>query len=107
MTTNVEITNEAVERVERNADERWKFAALTAVIYLSHRRAEFTTDDVAEFLSHTDVTTHEPRAMGAVMRRAARQGFIVATDRYRPSTRPQAHQNPKRVWRSLVIEAAS
>jgi hypothetical protein len=44
---------------------------------------------------------HEPRALGALMREAARNGLIEATDRVRPSERPQCHMNPKRVWRSL------
>lgn len=50
--------------------------------------------------------THEPRAMGAAMRRAERAGWCKPTDDWWLSKRPVCHRNPKRVWRSLCSEAA-
>jgi hypothetical protein len=45
---------------------------------------------------------HEPRALGAMMVQASRDGIISATDRTRNSLRPVCHSNPKRVWKSNV-----
>jgi hypothetical protein len=93
------VTDEAVERAGAHADGDWMAAALGAVESCARGRSLFTTDDVYEYL--TDASTHEPRAMGAVMRKAQAAGICQATEYYRPSSRPQAHQNPKRVWQSL------
>jgi hypothetical protein len=92
----------AILRADEHADRDWKQAAYDAVSDLALFCEHFTTDDVHERLGD-DVRTHEKRAMGAIMRRAARDGLIEATDRYVESARPEAHRNPKRVWRSLVI----
>lgn len=43
----------------------------------------------------------EPRVMGAVMVRARKNGLVKHTEQYRPSARPAAHRNPKRVWERL------
>lgn len=97
------VTDEAVERAGAHADADWMAAALGAVAACARRTSHFTTDDVYAYL--TDASTHEPRAMGAVMRKAQAAGICQATDQYRPSSRPAAHQNPKRVWQSLRPEA--
>lgn len=96
--------DEAVDRVERNADEDWETAARRALFELAKELGadgEFTTDDV-----HCDVDTHENRAWGAVVRRAARAGFIVNTGRTRQSSSRVCHARPKTVWRvTELIEA--
>jgi hypothetical protein len=98
----IQATNEAIERVEQNTDPNWAHDAQRAISYLARSRPEFTTDDVWEFLHRHGVNApHEPRALGALMRNAARAGLIKPTDRVRPSDRPECHRNPKRVWRSL------
>jgi len=61
----------------------------------------FTTDDVLKLMDKA-VTTHEPKAWGAVMLRAAKIGWCETTDRYGPSDKTSSHRRPKRVWRSLV-----
>lgn len=98
----IQATNEAIERVDRNANPDWKTHARAAIQFLARTRQEFTTDDVWEFMHQRGHDApHEPRALGALMREAAKQRLIEATDRVRPSERPQCHMNPKRVWRSL------
>lgn len=96
------VTDEAVERAGAHADADWMVAAYEAVTRCAHLRPLFTTDHVHEKLNGEPARTHERRAMGAVMRRAAAAGLIEATDQYWPSIRAEAHRNPKRVWRSLV-----
>jgi hypothetical protein len=94
----------AVARVEGHADARWKRLALSAIEYLARCRASFTTDDVWEMLGGLDVSTHEPRAMGAMMRQAKKKGWVVGSNTYRPSKRPECHRRPMMVWVSLIKE---
>jgi hypothetical protein len=96
-----QVADEAVERVDRNADDEWKARALDAVRFVASARPLFTTDAVWWVLG-SDVQTHEPRAMGAVMRRAVKAGVCVPTDTYHRSTRAVNHARPLRVWRSLT-----
>lgn len=87
--------DEAVARVGAHAVESWLDDAYDAVVSVASRRVPFTTDDVWEVLGYG---TREPRALGAVMRRAFKAGVIVPLNEWRPSDRPQAHRNPKRLW---------
>jgi hypothetical protein len=91
----------AIDQVERNADDEWKRIATEAVWRLAYSRLEFTTDDVWEELEGLGYSTHEPRAMGAVMRASARNGIICKTDRVMNSRRVQCHARPVAVWQSL------
>jgi hypothetical protein len=97
--------DEAIAQVEANADREWKTAALGAVRWLAANRVEFTSDDVWRLLpDQSAATTHEPRALGAVMRKAARDGLVRKTDRVVNSTRVECHARPVAVWQSLVME---
>lgn len=98
---------EAIVRVDANADEDWKSVALKAVGWVAMTHITFTTDDVWLVLSGRDASTHESRALGAVMLRAAKIGYIESTDQYRPSIRPEAHQRPVKIWKSLLMDAPS
>lgn len=99
-----EARDESIEKADRAARHDWAKAAEDAVRKLARRRAEFTTDDVWKLLeAYTGPTTHEPRALGAVMRRASGDGLIKATDRTALSTRVACHRRPVRVWRSLIL----
>lgn len=100
--TGDQLRDEAVERVDLAASEEWKAAAWDAVKSVSGRLAYFTTDDVWEALRESAVSTHENRAMGAVMTRARKAGLIFPTDEWRKSNRPECHSNPKRVWRRTL-----
>lgn len=100
--TGAQLRDEAIQQVEEHADPDWKDVAYRVVATLTETMSEFTTDDVWYELQRSPNSTHEPRALGAVMRRAARDGLIVPTDRYRESTRPICHRSPKRVWRAAT-----
>jgi hypothetical protein len=95
-----EAANEALAKVEAHADPDWKDRARGIIHELARVRVEFTTDDVWKELALAGVETHEPRALGALMREAAGAHIIAATDRYRPSARVACHGRPVRVWRS-------
>ena len=89
--------DEAIARVAEAADQAWMDRVLQWVCEQPHGTT-FTTDDVWAAADRWAVTTGEPRALGAVMRRAAKAGLTVATAEYRPSVRPECHARPVRVW---------
>ena len=90
-----QLRDEAVARVERNADQRWIEMAQMIVRRLSARSGRFTTDDIWVRVG----TPREPRAMGAVMTWARRQKIAEPTDTFTPSSRPECHRRPIRIWR--------
>lgn len=73
-----ETADEALEHVGDHADKEWMKAALDKVWGLCMAHEEFTTDLVWDRLSIPAVGTPEPRAMGAIMRIAARRRAQVA-----------------------------
>ncbi len=94
-------TTTALAQVAHNAGDRID-EAVAAVRCVARRNAEFTSDDVWEWLGGCD--THEARAMGPVMRRAAKMGYCKKTTNTIPSKDPTCHGRDKRVWRSLLLE---
>ena len=93
-----EVITEAVARVERNADSEWLLWAERAVVEAAADN-RFTTDDVWHLLDAWRVEApHEPRALGAVMRRMARVGVIRSTGEYVKSERVECHGRPIVVW---------
>ena len=96
-TVGEQLALEGIGRARDGADPEWYAAAMRAV---RRRVGEFTTDDVWQELDGFGYVTSEPRAMGAVMRQAALDGVVVATDRYRKSIRPECHARPVRVWKA-------
>ena len=93
---------EAITRVEANAEPGWLAAAWEALrdICAKHGQwARLTSDDVWIALSRSGVEApHEPRAMGAVMRRAVAEGLLIATPDFRPSDLARNHRRPVRVY---------
>ena len=94
---------EAIAQVRANASAEWCEAAMQAVRKCCERYGEFTTDEVCYemILSHAP-TTHERRAMGAVMTDAAKAGLCVKAGRYRNSERRECHSRPLAVWVSRI-----
>lgn len=89
--------DEALARVEANADAEWIGAARRIILAIS-AGGEFDTDHVWKGLELAGVSTHEPRALGSVMRRLAKEGEIRKAGTYRPSTRPECKARPIAVW---------
>lgn len=59
---------------------------------------EFTTDDL--FPDTEAWKFSDPRAIGSIMRKARKLGYIVPTNRVRNSTMASCHCRPKRVWKA-------
>jgi hypothetical protein len=90
------LRDEAIEQVGHRPET---ITLLDAVHATACRMAHFTADDVwATYETPVD----EGRSLGAAFRSAQRVGWIVPTDRYIQSVRPEAHRGPKRVWRSTI-----
>lgn len=93
------ITQEAVQRAADHANGEWLRDAQQAVRTLADGGKPFTTDDVWALLAITSTAaTHEPRALGAVIRQAQRDELIRHTGDWRKSTRPECHTRPCAVW---------
>ena len=58
----------------------------------------FTTDYLWE---QVETTPNEPRAMGAVMTRAKKEGLVSPTGKYIKSRRPECHARPVMIWRRV------
>lgn len=95
----------AANRAGRNSTARFRHAAAAAVAWCATHHETFTADDVwAQMVDAGGVpSTNDNRALGAVMRWAARDGLIEVTDQVRPSARVSLHGSPRRVWRSMVF----
>ena len=102
----IESKDEAINRVEANANAEWRVAAYKACCLCAQQWIELSTDDVWELMDalFPDCQTHEPRAMGAIMRQAARAGKIEASGEYFKSRRPQCHGRPVAIWDSLTFD---
>lgn len=100
----------AMDQVETNANRVWLDFMFEIVWLTCHANERFTTDDVMELygraINRDKPTTHELRAMGPVMLRAAKAGFCRKADcKAVPSRRKSLHASPRAVWQSLIYEA--
>ena len=96
-----DLRDDALERVRRAAPAHWLARAMEAVFTVAQRLDYMTTDDVWDRLRGWQVPVPvEPRAMGVVMRDAAKEGWIKPTGQFRKTVRPQAHAGDVRVWKS-------
>lgn len=104
MTNGYALKQEGMARVDDHAAEEWKREAIMAVYRTAIALPELTSDDVMRCIN-PDVRTHELRAMGPVMMRAAKFHWIVKADQpARNSERPSLHASPRTVWRSLLFK---
>ena len=100
------ITDEAINRADEHANKDWVRAALQAGETLAYRFERLTTDDIWFEMedSHPDLSTHEPRAMGGVMRQLKSRGTIRPSTLYVKSERLSRHGAPIRVWMSRITK---
>jgi hypothetical protein len=94
-----ELRDSGIQKADEHADPKWRRDALATVRRCAESRSLFTTDLVWE---HMESETHEPRAMGAVMLRAQKLGWIQPSENWELSRRPECHRRPIRVWRSRL-----
>jgi len=92
--------DDLLDDVREKADRAWKLAAAEAIRQLVAAGDPFTADDVWAMIEPLGVCTHEPRAMGAVFKAAARDGIITSDGMHRTSCRRENHRRLVRVWRA-------
>lgn len=92
--------DDGMARADANVDDGWRRRTEQSLhLYLVHN-AEFFVDD---FWTATDLQPPEhgtSRALGPIVQRAARAGWIVKTGAARPSVRSNMQLKP--VWRSTL-----
>jgi len=99
------VTNEAISQAEQNATKEWMDYAWEALKQVAYQNKTLTTDDIWAILDrYPNIQTHEPRAMGAIMRKAVKHKWIRKTGNYVTTRRPIAHQKPIAVWESLAFD---
>ena len=91
-------TEAAIQQVDENADQQWKEEALEVVQKLAWCLEEFTPDHIWNVIRKP----REPSALGPVMRRAVREGWIEPTERFVKSKIPTRHCHNIRVWHSRI-----
>ncbi len=89
--------NAAIAGGERNASPDWRRRAVEIIAAMDPGR-EFMAEDVTTRLASEGVTTHDPRAMGAVMRDAQRRGLA---ERIGWAPAASSHGSPKVLWRRV------
>jgi len=96
----------AIEAAARASEgSGWVAAASSALLAVASGRERFTADAIWTELERRGCTLEpeDARAMGGVLRRAVRDGWIVRLPgEYRASTRKERHGGPVQVWESKV-----
>lgn len=96
---------EAMARAEDHASKGWKEVMLELVRLTCREQLLFSADDVFDrydSLPNKPLETHDKRAFGPVMMKAAKLGYCEKTDRVRDSTRKSLHASPIAIWRSKL-----
>jgi hypothetical protein len=88
----------AIMRAEYAASDDWKSEAMCVIWAVAKSQPNLTTDDVWDLLAEA----REPRAMGAMMKNAQREGWIRPLSTWALSRRPICHCRPVRMWQSLL-----
>ena len=96
---------DGMARAARNANPLWRAEADRAVLRAARTLPQLTTDDVIS-LMNPNVSTHENRALGPVMRDAAKANWIEKSTKpnVNCATRKNNHSRPLQVWRSLLYK---
>lgn len=98
----------AIQAVDEHAAPDWRQAARAAVERLAGALDTLTVDDVWAELERTDpdVRTHQPSAMGPVMRWAVTHGLLERTAVTVSTSRRPQHHGELRVYASRVRRRA-
>lgn len=97
----VQRREDAIERVEAHAAPTFAELALAAIKRVAEARDRFIVDTVWVELDGA-AGTHDNRAMGPIMLKARKNGWIAPTNEYMPSAQTRCHGNPRRIWLSKL-----
>ena len=99
MTT--QTTLDFIERAATAQEMRspnWQDRAIALLSIYLVRHDNFITEDFRTWATDKIDEPLEPRAYGAVIRRAKDSGMIKATGNYRQTTNIKSHSRPMMVW---------
>lgn len=100
----IKTKKQAIDEVEKNADEVWWHKTKEVIRDLAKKKLEITSDDVWEELDRLQIPRpHQPSAMGSVFRACSQSGCIEKTGKYVPSRQLTNHQRDVAVWRSCFF----
>ncbi len=100
MTLGQTLRDDGIKRAEDHPHDDWKQSARDGLELLAATGKEFTSEDIRALIP-VDITTHEPRALGGIVRKFLADGCIVSVG-FRESSNPQAHCRPVRVFRGVL-----
>lgn len=92
------LTDQSINLAGAGANSAWWVEARAALKFLCERGTPFTTDAMWYLLDHSTVKTRDPRASGALIRAACKDGLIRRTGEYHNSIRKECHRRPLAVW---------
>jgi len=90
--------DQAIIRAEIGASYKWFDEAYDAGLVLARTGRPFTSEYIWRMMKHTGLTTADNRAMGPVMLKLARDGYIKSTGKFTKSMRPERHRAPIAEW---------
>jgi len=90
------LRDNAIDKLEI-AYDGWIDSVLKIISSIPNQQT-FTTDYLWE---QVDSKPNEPRAMGAAMTKARRDGLVMATGSYIKSRRAECHARPVMIWRRV------
>ena len=91
------LADEGMNLAENAVDLRWRAIAQKTIEDLAATGGEFDAETVRDLIGGP---TGSPSAIGALFRRAAREGLITHAG-WRTASRPEAHCRPLRTWRGV------
>ena len=98
---NYEGARKGMSQVEQAANEEWKAEALKTLYQVAAENEFLTVDDVSRAIPE-EVQTHDARALGPIMMRGKKEGWLEHSDRFTPSVRSTRHATHTIIWRSLI-----
>lgn len=89
--------------VMNNEREAWKAKAMEKIEWLCKNRTTITADDVRSAITAAWIgKPHHPNVFGALMKAAARNGWIIKTGHYEKSNMASRHSGMLAIWKSLI-----
>lgn len=98
-----------IAQADAGANETWMQRALEVVKVVAKNKEKFSSDDVWEVFiatygeEYAMKGTSNLSALGAVFRKAAREGVCTDAGEIVRSKKVSQHQRPLRVWQSRVV----
>lgn len=104
----IRVREEAIARADSNANREWKTEVLDLLFEVCKTHEFLTIDDLRERILRAIKedpdfpTTHNLSALGPIMRRGAKMGWMEGTEASQPSRVVTTHSRPQRVWKSKL-----